>query len=79
MLEVMIKPKKQPMPKMPPLKDVIIKRLEIVEEYNEKGDKITKAQYTKINATKLANETKKLLKTQTAEEKLAEMEKIFSK
>ena len=67
------------MAEMPAIKDTIVKKLEIVNDFNEKGEMLTRKVYKKVNLTKLANETKKLLKTQTAEEKLAELEKVFSK
>lgn len=74
--------KKKPrakMAEMPAIKETVVRKLEIVNDFNEKGEMITKRVYKKVNLTKLANETKKLIKTQTAEQKLAEMEKIFTK
>ena len=45
----------------------------------ENGARITKRIPKKVDVTALVNETKKLIKTMTAEEKIAEVEKIFTK
>lgn len=61
------------------VKDVIVTRYTEVETVNENGEKVIKRKANEINVTKLVNETKKLVKNATAEEKLAELEKIFTK
>lgn len=57
-------------------KDIIVKRVSYVIEYDEEGNEIKKRKETLVNITKKINETKKLIKTNTAEEKLAAFEKI---
>ena len=60
--------------------DIIVERTYVAEEvFDEEGNKITKYKKQKINLTKKINETKKLLNQATAEEKIAELEKIFAK
>ena len=61
------------------IKDVIVKKYNEVETYTEEGDKLTRRVPKEVNVTKLVNETKKLVKNASAEEKLAELEKIFTK
>jgi hypothetical protein len=58
--------------------DIIVTKYETVVTY-ENGAKIERRKPKKVNVTKLVNETKKLIKMQTAEEKLAELEKVFTK
>lgn len=58
--------------------DIIVTKYETVITY-ENGAKIERRKPKKVNVTKLVNETKKLIKAQTAEEKLAELEKVFTK
>lgn len=57
-------------------KDIIINKISYKEEYNEKGEKVIKRIVTPYNVTKKVNETAKLLKQYTAQEKLKEFEKI---
>ena len=59
-------------------KDIIITKYEEKTTYNEEGDRITKRIPVKVNITKKVNATAKLIKEKTAQEKLAELEKIFS-
>lgn len=59
--------------------DIIITKYETKTEYTEDGSKLEKRVPIKVNITKKINETKKILKTTTAEQKMAEIEKIFSK
>lgn len=59
--------------------DTIITRFHTIEEYNEKGEKITKIKEERVNLTKICNESKKLIKTQNAQEKLDELARIFTK
>ena len=59
--------------------DIIVTKYETKTEYTDDGSKLEKRVPIKVNITKKINETKKLLKTTTAEQKTAEIEKIFSK
>lgn len=63
---------------IPPAKDIIVTKTIDVEEEKEDGTKIIKKQKTKVNITKKVNETAKLIKNKSAEEKLAELEKVFT-
>lgn len=63
---------------LPPAKDIIVTKTIDVEEEKEDGTRIIKKQKTKVNITKKVNETAKLIKNKTAEEKLAELEKVFT-
>ena len=63
---------------IPPAKDIIVTKTIDVEEEKEDGTRIIKKQKTKVNITKKVNETAKLIKNKTAEEKLAELEKVFT-
>lgn len=58
--------------------DIIVKKYHEEQTVNDKGEKIIKRVPTLVNITKKVNETAKLVKEQTAAEKLAAMEKIFS-
>lgn len=53
--------------------DVIITRYKNITEVNEDGSLRTYRKEKKINVTKMVNEQKKLLKTETAAEKIAEL------
>ena len=80
MLEVLkLKEGRRKLPGVVESHDIIIKKYETVVEYNANGDKTEKRVPITINITKKINETKKLIKTATAEQKMAEIEKIFSK
>lgn len=73
---------KQGQIKYPKAKDIIIRQPIKKVEYQEDGTKIEKTVYRETNITKLVNETVKVVKqsaVNTAEQKLREMEKIFSK
>ena len=61
-------------------KDIVITKYETEEEYKD-GAKIERRVPKKINITKKINETAKLYKKEqtSAEQKLAELEKVFSK
>ena len=81
MLEVENRPKtatKLEKPTERKTEDIIVTKYETVVTY-ENGAKIERRKPKKVNVTKLVNETKKLIKAQTAEEKLAELEKVFTK
>ena len=60
-------------------KDIIITKYKNETTYNEDGSKTVKRVPVMVNITKKVNETAKLVKEQTATEKLAELEKIFTK
>lgn len=60
-------------------KDIIITKYKNETTYNEDGSRTEKRVPVKVNITKKVNETAKLVKEQTAAEKLAELEKIFTK
>lgn len=68
----------QTTPKAQQLKrrDIIIYKVSYEETYNEKNEKITKRIETPFNVTKKVNESAKLIKVYTAQEKLKELEKI---
>lgn len=60
-------------------RDVIVTKFQYKTTYNEDGSFTTKRVPTMVNITKKMNEQKKLIKKDTAAEKLAELERIFSK
>ena len=60
-------------------KDIIITKYKIEEIVNDDGSITSKRIPVNVNITKKINEEKKLIKTYTAEEKLIELEKVFSK
>lgn len=61
------------------IEDIIITKYEKQITYDEEGNKIEKRIPVKVNITRKVNESAKLIKEYKAEEKLAEIEKIFSK
>lgn len=63
----------------PEQSEIIITKYETVTEYGTEGEEIKRRLPKKVNITRKINETKKLLKNYTAEEKVKEIEKIFSK
>lgn len=78
MLEIERKPEK---PKLYQVeqRDIIITKYKETTIYNEDGSILTKKEPVQVNITKKVNETKKMIKNYTAEEKLAELEKVFTK
>lgn len=63
--------------KVEPKQDIIVaEAVETIEE-TENG-RLIKRTFKKRNVTKIMNETKKLIKANTASEKLAEIERIFT-
>lgn len=56
---------------------IVLKKCNDLIEYDEKGNKITRTTYKKVNITKLVNETKKLIKKDLALEKLEELKKAM--
>ena len=82
---IAVKMKKREIPKnIEPIKDKDVIVLKIIEEedFDDQGNKIIKRRKKQVNLTKLINETAKIAKQSaviTAEEKLKEMQKIFTK
>lgn len=66
-------------PKELPINDIYVTKQEIKEEYNEKGQKITTYIERKINLTKKINETAKLLKIDTLQNKYDKLKEILEK
>lgn len=66
-------------PTMPKKQDIVITKTKIETIENEDGSTTLKRIPVKVNITKKVNETKKMIKNYTAEEKIAELEKIFTK
>lgn len=62
-----------------PNTEVIVQKKQVTTEEDKNGNTITKTSYKEVNITKLVNETKKIIKQNSAEEKLKELEKVFSK
>ncbi len=60
-------------------KDIIVTKHQEQVTYNKDGSKTIKRIPKKINITKKINETAKLIKETTAEQKLKELERIFTK
>ena len=58
--------------------EIVITKYEEEITY-ENGAKIIRKIPHNVNITKMVNESKKLVKNYTAEEKLAELEKVFTK
>lgn len=61
----------------PKKRDIIIKKAKKTIEYKE-GCEIHKTTYENVNITKKVNETKKLIQGLTAEQKIQELEKLFT-
>lgn len=83
-LEITKRPKKPPIlteeqKKVLKLKDVIITKYKAVEKVNDDGSITITNEPINVNITKLVNEQKKMIKNYSAEEKLSELEKIFTK
>ena len=66
-------------PKELPINDIYVTKQEIKEEYNEKGQKITTYIKKKVNLTKKINETAKLLKIDTLQDKYDKLKEILDK
>ena len=60
-------------------KDIIITKFKKETKYNDDGSETIIRIPVKVNITKKVNETAQIIKEQTATEKLAELEKIFTK
>lgn len=58
-------------------KDIIIKKVTYTTSYDTEGNEIKKRVITKVNLTKKINETAKVLKTMTAEEKIANIQQTL--
>lgn len=59
--------------------DTIVSHLTTIEKVNEDGSVTKKFATKKINLTKVTNESAKILKAATAQEKLDEIASIFTK
>lgn len=68
------KPKEE---EIKPENDIIVNRIKYETEYDKDGNKITKRVKTKVNLTKKINETAKVLKTLSAEEKIANIQQTL--
>lgn len=66
-------------PKDLPINDIYVTKREIKEEYNEKGQKITTYIEKKVNLTKKINESAKLLKIDTLQDKYDKLKEILEK
>ena len=60
-----------------PINDIYVEKQEVKEEYNEKGQKITTHIKKRVNLTKKINETAKLLKIETLQEKYDKLKEIL--
>ena len=58
---------------------IILKKCNDVIEYDDKGNKIIRPNYKKVNITKMVNETKKTIKRDLALEKLDELKKAIER
>lgn len=66
-------------PKELPINDIYVTKQEIKEEYNEKGQKITTYIKKQVNLTKKINESAKLLKIDTLQDKYDKLKEIIEK
>lgn len=66
-------------PKELPINDIFVEKQEIKEEYNEKGQKITTYLKKRVNLTKKINESAKLLKIDTLQDKYDKLKEILEK
>lgn len=66
-------------PKNLPINDIFVEKTETKEEYNEDGQKITTYITRKVNLTKKINETAKLLKIDTLQDKYDKLKEILEK
>lgn len=62
-----------------PINDIFVEKTETKEEYNEEGQKITTLIKRKVNITKKINETAKLLKIDTLQDKYDKLKEILEK
>lgn len=59
--------------------DVIVKKVEEIETYDELGNMSVKRITHRVNVTKLVNETAKVVLADVARKKIQELENIFKK
>lgn len=59
--------------------EIIITKIRQVQEATEEGKLVIYEKEKKVNLSKKINETSKILKLQNAQEKLKEIEQIFTK
>ncbi len=64
---------------MPKINDIFVIKTETKEEFNEQGQKITTYIKRKVNLTKKINETAKLLKIDTLQDKYEKLKEILEK
>ena len=79
MLQVIKRNEKNNRKKPPKKEDIIVTRYTEKSTYDNDGTKKTKRIPQRVNITKLVNETKKLLKTEKAVDKINELKAFFSK
>ena len=72
-----VEKKYNPAPERKPHKDIYVTKTKTVVTY-ENGCRVERQIKKEVNITKMINESKKLVKQNTAQEKLNEIEKIFS-
>lgn len=70
---------KMEIPKELPINDIFVTKTETKEEYNEDGQKITSYIKRKINLTRKINETAKILKIDTLQDKYEKLKEILEK
>lgn len=61
----------------PKEEDIIVNRVKYETDYDNNGNRIIKRLLTKVNLTKKINETAKVIKTLSAEEKLANIQQTL--
>ncbi len=71
--------KKENYVKEEPIKDIIITKYEIKEDFDEEGNRIIKRIEKKINLNRKINETAKLLKIDTLKDKYEKVKEIFER
>jgi hypothetical protein len=72
-----VEKKYNPATKRKPHKDIYVTKTKTIVTY-ENGCRVERQVKKEVNITKMMNESKKLVKQNTAQEKLNEIEKIFS-
>lgn len=58
-------------------RDIILEKVGYTTYINEKGEEVKRRTTSKVNITKKVNESKKLLKTTNAIEKLEELDNVY--
>ena len=65
--------------KLKPEDIIVLKKDKVIIEYKDDGTRIERQTYKKVYVTKMINETAKLVKVDTAEEKLLELKEAIEK